>query len=177
VAIYSTFLQRSYSSSTTYCLQNLPVTICVDRAGLVGDDGKTHHRIYDVAYTRGIPNMTVAAPRDENELQHLLATAISSGRPFTVRYPRGAGIGVPLDETLTPIPIGKGEIRREGRDIFLMAYGSMVPVAEEAAATLKPLDLELLRHARESAPRILTLEEHLQMGGFGSGLRVHGIRT
>ncbi len=205
VAIYSTFLQRSYDQLIhDVCLQNLPVTICVDRAGLVGDDGKTHQGIYDVAYTRGIPNMTVAAGRDENELQHLLHTAIHSGRPFTVRYPRGAGIGVPLDEKLETLPVGKGEIRRRGKDIFLLAYGSMVPVAEEAASILsergidcgvanarfaKPLDVDLLRQVREAAPRVLTLEEHLMMGGFGSavleafhregwsadGLRVHGI--
>jgi 1-deoxy-D-xylulose-5-phosphate synthase len=205
VAIYSTFLQRSYDQLIhDVCLQNLPVTICVDRAGLVGDDGKTHQGIYDVAYTRGIPNMTVAAGKDENELQHLLHTAIYSGRPFTVRYPRGAGIGVALDEKLATVPLGKGEICREGKDLFLVAYGSMVPIAEQAAALLaergidcgvanarfaKPLDLELLRRVRESAPRVLTLEEHLVMGGFGSavleafhhegwnteGLRVHGI--
>jgi 1-deoxy-D-xylulose-5-phosphate synthase len=205
VAIYSTFLQRSYDQLIhDVCLQKLPVTICIDRAGLVGDDGKTHQGIYDVAYTRGIPNMTVAAGRDENELQHLIFTALQSGKPFAVRYPRGAGIGTPLDETLSALPIGKGEIRSEGKDLFLIAYGSMVPVAEEAAAQLrergvdcgvanarfaKPLDLDLLRRARESAPRILTLEEHLEMGGFGSavleafhregwdaqGLRVHGI--
>jgi 1-deoxy-D-xylulose-5-phosphate synthase len=205
VAIYSTFLQRSYDQLIhDVCLQNLPVTICIDRAGLVGDDGKTHQGIYDVAYTRGIPNMTVAAARDENELQHLLHTAIYSGRPFTVRYPRGAGIGVPLDETFQTLPIGKGEIRRPGKDLFLVAYGSMVPVAEEVAEMLqergidtgvaharfaKPLDVELLRHVRGAAPRVLTLEEHLVMGGFGSavleafhregwsteGVRVHGI--
>jgi len=205
VAIYSTFLQRSYDQLIhDVCLQSLPVTICVDRAGLVGDDGKTHQGIYDVAYTRGIPNMTVAAPKDENELQHLLYTAIESRRPFTVRYPRGAGIGVPLDEKLQALPIGRGEILREGADLFLLAYGSMVPVAEEAARLLgeqridvgvanarfaKPLDLELIRHVREAAPRVLTLEEHLGMGGFGSavlealhregesseGVRVHAI--
>ncbi len=205
VAIYSTFLQRAYDQLIhDVCLQNLPVTICVDRAGLVGDDGKTHQGIYDVAYTRGIPNMTVAAGSDENELQHLLFTAITSGRPFTVRYPRGAGIGVALDKRLEALPIGRGEIRREGKDLFLLAYGSMVPVAEEAAAMLaergidcgvanarfaKPLDLELLARVRAAAPRVLTLEEHLAMGGFGSavleafhregwnaeGLRVHGI--
>ncbi len=205
VAIYSTFLQRSYDQLIhDVCLQNLPVTVCIDRAGLVGDDGKTHQGIYDIAYTRGIPNMTVAAGRDENELQHLIYTALESGRPFTVRYPRGAGLGVPLDEDLAAIPIGKGEIRKPGRDLFFLAYGSMVAVAEEAAAMLaehgidcgvanarfaKPLDLELLRRVNESAPRILTLEEHLALGGFGSavleafhregwnteGLRVHGI--
>ena len=205
VAIYSTFLQRSYDQLIhDVCLQSLPVTVCVDRAGLVGDDGKTHQGIYDVAYTRGIPNMTVAAGRDENELQHLIYTAYNSGKPFVVRYPRGAGIGVPLDEKLQNLPIGKGEIRRPGKDLFLLAYGSMVPIAEEVAEMLaeqgvdcgvanarfaKPLDEQLLSRVRESAPRILTLEEHLAMGGFGSavlelfhregwdasGVRVHGI--
>src|SRR5262249_27430413 len=167
------------------CLQNLPVMICADRAGLVGDDGKTHHGIYDVAYTRGIPNMVVAAPKDENELQHLIFTAVSSGRPFTVRYPRGAGLGVPLNPKLELLEIGRGEILREGKDLSLLAYGSMVPVAEDAARLLpgrglecgvakarfaKPLDRDLLRHLRESSARILTLEEHLAMGGFGSAV-------
>jgi 1-deoxy-D-xylulose-5-phosphate synthase len=186
VAIYSTFLQRSYDQLIhDVCLQNLPVTICVDRAGLVGDDGKTHHGIYDIAFTRGIPNMVVAAPKDENELQHLIFTAVSSGRPFIVRYPRGAGQGVELDSKLETVPIGRGELLRSGKDLVLLAYGSMVPVAEEAARQLgergiecgvanaryaKPLDLDLLRRIRESSRRILTLEEHLSMGGFGSGV-------
>ncbi|MGH9400246.1 MAG: 1-deoxy-D-xylulose-5-phosphate synthase [Thermoanaerobaculia bacterium] len=186
VAIYSTFLQRSYDQLIhDVCLQNLPVTVCVDRAGLVGDDGKTHQGIYDVAYTRGIPNMIVAAGKDENELQHLLYTAIYSGRPFTMRYPRGTGLGVALDEAPATIPIGHGEILREGKDLFFLAYGSMVAVAVEAARALaergiecgvanarfaKPLDLDLLRRVREKAARILTLEEHLAMGGFGSAV-------
>jgi 1-deoxy-D-xylulose-5-phosphate synthase len=186
VAIYSTFLQRSYDQLIhDVCLQNLPVTICADRAGLVGDDGKTHHGIYDVAYTRGIPNMVVAAPKDENELQHLIFTAVSSGRPFVVRYPRGAGLGVPLDSKLEPIKIGRGEILREGKDLSLLAYGSMVPIAEEASRLLaergidcgvvnarfaKPLDRDLLSHIRQTSARILTLEEHLAMGGFGSAV-------
>jgi 1-deoxy-D-xylulose-5-phosphate synthase len=186
VSIYSTFLQRSYDQLIhDVCLQSLPVTICVDRAGLVGDDGKTHQGIYDVAFTRGIPNMIVAAGKDENELQHLLYTAIYSGRPFTLRYPRGAGVGTPLDPKLQALPIGKGEIVRDGKDLFFLAYGSMVPVAVEAARALaergvdcgvanvrfaKPLDLELLREVRARAPRLLTLEEHLTMGGFGSAI-------
>lgn len=186
VSIYSTFLQRSYDQLIhDVCLQGLPVTICVDRSGLVGDDGKTHQGIYDVAFTRGIPNMVVAAGKDENELQHLLYTAIYSGRPFAMRYPRGAGIGVPLDEKLQTLPIGKGEIVKEGKDLFFLAYGSMVPVAVEAARTLaergvdcgvanlrfaKPLDLDLLRQAREKSPRLITLEEHLAMGGLGSAV-------
>ena len=186
VAIYSTFLQRSFDQLIhDVCLQNLPVTLCADRAGLVGDDGKTHHGIFDITYTRCVPNMTVAAPRDENELQHLLFTAIESGQPFTIRYPRGLGVGTELDPELKRIPIGRGEVLREGKDLCLLAYGSMVPVALAAAETLekrgidcgvanarfaKPLDVELLSRISAMAHRILTLEEHLVTGGFGSGV-------
>src|SRR5262249_27621113 len=186
VSIYSTFLQRSYDQLIhDICLQNLPVVVCADRAGLVGDDGKTHQGIYDIAYTRGIPNMVVAAGKDENELQHLLFTAIYSGRPFTLRYPRGAGLGVPPAPSVETLPICRGGMVREGKDLVFLAYGSMVPVAVEAAAILaergidcgvanlrfaKPLDRELLRRARAAAPRLLTLEEHLAMGGLGSAV-------
>jgi 1-deoxy-D-xylulose-5-phosphate synthase len=186
VSIYSTFLQRGYDQLIhDVCLQNLPVTVCIDRAGLVGDDGKTHQGIYDIAYTRGIPNMTVAAPKDENELQHLLFTAIGSGRPFAIRYPRGAGLGTALDPSLMTVPVGKGEILSVGKDLNLLAYGSMVPVAEKAAALLrsrgvdcgvanarfvKPLDVELAATLLAACPRLLTLEEHLYQGGFGSAV-------
>jgi 1-deoxy-D-xylulose-5-phosphate synthase len=186
VSIYSTFLQRGYDQLIhDVCLQNLPVTICIDRAGLVGDDGKTHQGIYDIAYTRGIPNMTVAAPKDENELQHFLFTAIGSGRPFAIRYPRGAGLGVPLDSGLRALAPGRGEILSTGTALNLLAYGSMVPAAEQAAALLrshgvdcgvanarwvKPLDLDLVRTLLSASPRLLTLEEHLLMGGFGSAV-------
>jgi 1-deoxy-D-xylulose-5-phosphate synthase len=184
VAIYSTFLQRSFDQIIhDVCLQNLPVTLCIDRAGLVGDDGKTHQGIFDISYTRCVPNLVIAAPKDENELQHLLFTALRSDRPFAIRYPRGLGLGVPLDETLQVLPIGKGEVVREGADVALVAYGSMVGVAREAADHLatqgiaaavvnarfaKPLDSALL----ESLPatRILTLEEHLRAGGFGTAV-------
>jgi 1-deoxy-D-xylulose-5-phosphate synthase len=185
VAIYSTFLQRSFDQLIhDVALQNLPVTICIDRAGLVGDDGKTHQGVFDIAYSRVIPNMTVAAPKDENELQHVLYTAINSGKPFVVRYPRGIALGVELDPTLKTLPIGKGEILREGRDLTLLAYGSMVSVALAAAEELslrgiscgvanarfaKPLDMDLLMRLA-SCPRILTLEEHLAIGGFGAGV-------
>jgi 1-deoxy-D-xylulose-5-phosphate synthase len=185
VSIYSTFLQRSFDQLIhDVALQRLPVTICIDRGGLVGDDGKTHQGVFDIAYTRMIPNMTVAAPKDENELQHLLYTAITSGQPFVVRYPRGMALGVALDPKLETLPIGKGEILREGSDLTLVAYGSMVSVAAAAADELskrglsvgvanarfaKPLDMEML--ARIAAcPRILTLEEHLAAGGFGAGV-------
>jgi 1-deoxy-D-xylulose-5-phosphate synthase len=205
VAIYSTFLQRSFDQIIhDVCLQALPVTFCIDRAGLVGDDGKTHQGIFDIAYTRCAPNIVVAAPKDENELQHLLTTAISSGRPFAIRYPRGLGAGVTLDSERRTIPIGSSEIIRRGKDLCLLAYGSMVFVAVDASHALeergvscgvvnarfaKPLDLDFLRRLARSVPRILTLEEHLETGGFGSavleafhregletsGLRVHAI--
>jgi 1-deoxy-D-xylulose-5-phosphate synthase len=186
VAIYSTFLQRSFDQLIhDVALQALPVTICIDRAGLVGDDGKTHQGVFDIAYTRVVPNMIVSAPKDENELQHMLNTALQSGKPFAIRYPRGFGIGVPLDATLQQIPIGKGEFLRRGSDLTLLAYGSMVPPAMEAAAALasrdvdcgvinarfaKPLDVGLIEQALKTAPRLITLEEHLINGGFGSAV-------
>lgn len=186
VAIYSTFLQRSFDQIIhDVALQKLPVTICIDRAGLVGDDGKTHQGIFDITYMRIAPGMTVGAPQDENELQHMLFTAINSGKPFAVRYPRGVALGVELDTELKTIPIGKGEILEEGRDLTLLAYGSMVSVARQAAQELarggvscgvanarfaKPLDLDLLRRLAAATPRILTLEEHLRIGGFGAGV-------
>ncbi len=205
VSIYSTFLQRSFDQLIhDVALQSLPVTICIDRAGLVGDDGKTHQGVFDIGYTRVVPNMTVAAPKDENELQHLLFTAVYSGKPFAVRYPRGFGAGVPLDAALQQIPVGRGEVLRAGIDVTLFAYGSMVPPALEAAELLaahgvdcgvinarfaKPLDTELIEQALELAPRLVTLEEHLAAGGLGSavlealeargsdatGVRVHAI--
>src|SRR5713226_4865918 len=186
VAIYSTFLQRSFDQLIhDVALQSLPVTICIDRAGLVGDDGKTHQGVFDIAYTRVVPNMIVSAPKDENELQHMLFTAIYSGKPFAVRYPRGFGIGVALDRELQTLPIGKGEVLRRGKDVNLFAYGSMVPPAMEAAAALgqrgvdcgvinarfaKPLDIELIEQTLHLSPRLLTLEEHLVSGGLGSAV-------
>ena len=186
VSIYSTFLQRAFDQLIhDVALQNFGVTICVDRAGLVGDDGKTHQGVFDISYTRVIPNMTVCAPKDENELQHMLATAINSGRPYTVRYPRGLALGIELDPQLKTMPIGRGEIVREGRDLTLFAYGSMVTVGVQAAEELekrgiscavanarfaKPLDMELLTRIVAATPRILTLEEHLEIGGFGAGV-------
>ncbi|MEO8432297.1 MAG: 1-deoxy-D-xylulose-5-phosphate synthase [Acidobacteriota bacterium] len=186
VSIYSTFLQRSFDQLIhDVAIQNLPVTVCIDRAGLVGDDGKTHQGIFDIGFTRCIPNMTVAAPADENELQHLLFTAIRSGHPWAIRYPRGLGLGIPLDEKLAEVAVGRGDIVSEGTDVCLLAYGSMVPVAVEAAALLaargvscgvanarfaKPLDQELLSRVLEMAPRVVTVEEHLAAGGFGSAV-------
>lgn len=186
VSIYSTFLQRSFDQLIhDVALQSLPVTICIDRAGFVGDDGKTHHGIFDISYTRVVPNMTVAAPRDENELQHLLFTAIYGGKPFAIRYPRGMGIGVELDPEPHALPVGRGELIRGGRDVVLFAYGSMVPVAIDAAKVLadygvdcgvvngrfaKPLDRELVQQVLEMTPRVMTIEEHLITGGFGAAV-------
>jgi 1-deoxy-D-xylulose-5-phosphate synthase len=205
VAIYSTFLQRSFDQLIhDVALQRLPVTICIDRAGFVGDDGKTHQGVFDIAYTRVVPNMIVAAPKDENELQHLLVTALESNAPFAIRYPRGLGAGVPLDDDLRAIAVGRGEVLHGGRDLTLFAYGSMVGPAIEAATILNrsgiecgvinarfasPLDEELIENALQQSPRLLTLEEHLAAGGFGSavlecverrqldaaGVRVHAV--
>ena len=130
VAIYSTFLQRAFDQIIhDVCLQNLPVVFAIDRGGIVGDDGKTHQGTFDISYLTLIPNLVVAAPKDENELQHLLYTAVKSGRPMAVRYPRSPGLGVPLDTILHEIPIGKGEILRYGDDVAILALGASVPFA------------------------------------------------
>lgn len=186
VAIYSTFLQRAYDQVLhDVCLQNLPVTFALDRAGIVGEDGATHQGLFDLAYLRSIPNLVVMAPKDENELQHMLFTAVSLGGPAAVRYPRGRGLGVPIDERLKKIDIGRGEVLREGSDAVVLAIGSTVYPALEAAERLaaegieiavvncrfvKPLDEELLcRWALESG-RVVTAEENVLMGGFGSAV-------
>ncbi len=186
VAIYSTFLQRAYDQIVhDVCLYNRPVVFAIDRAGIVGDDGKTHHGAFDLAFLRGLPNMVVAAPKDENELQNLLFTAVKAGSPMAIRYPRGRGPGAALQHQLQGIPIGKGELLREGRDVALLAIGSMVPVALAAAELLerqgvhcavanarfaKPLDAELVLELAAQTGRIVTVEEGVLSGGFGSGV-------
>jgi len=186
VAIYSTFLQRAYDQVIhDVCLQGLPVTFAVDRAGLVGDDGPTHHGLYDLAYLRTVPNMVIMAPKDENELRHMLKTAVEWPGPAAVRYPRGAGLGVPLDPELRPLEIGKAEVLREGDDVAILALGSMVAPAVEAAKRLeadgvraavvnarfcKPLDRTLILSLAARTGRIVTVEEHALMGGFGSAV-------
>lgn len=186
VAVYSTFLQRAFDQILhDVCLQKLPVTFAVDRAGIVGDDGATHQGLFDIAYLRLIPGMVVMAPKDENELQHMLATVVKHPGPSAVRYPRGAGIGSKLDQDFKTIPIGKAEVLREGKDVTLLALGSMVCLAEKAAEDLaglgikatvvnarfvKPLDRELILHLAERTGRILTVEEHVLQGGFGSAV-------
>ncbi len=186
VTIYSTFLQRAYDQIVhDVCLQNLPVTFAIDRGGLVGEDGATHHGVFDGSYLRHIPNMVIMAPKDENELRHMMKTAISYNGPAAVRYPRGSGVGVSIDENLQILPLGKGEILRQGRQIALLAVGSMVQTALEAADILhqcgisatvanarfvKPLDKQLIESLAQKHEFLFTLEEQTVIGGFGSGV-------
>jgi 1-deoxy-D-xylulose-5-phosphate synthase len=137
-AIYSTFLQRAYDQVVhDVCVQDLPVTFAMDRGGLVGADGATHQGMFDISYFRAIPNTIVMAPKDENELQHMLKTAVECGHPAALRYPRGSGLGVPLDEDLKEIEIGRAELLRDGADAALLAIGVMVKPALEAAEILE----------------------------------------
>lgn len=186
VAIYSTFLQRAFDQVLhDVCLQNLPVTFAIDRAGMVGEDGATHHGLFDFAYLRPIPNMVIMAPKDENELQHMLATAVSHPGPTAVRYPRGAGLGCKLDEDYRILPIGRAEVLRKGSDVVLLAIGSMVRLANDAAGVLagrgieatvinarfvKPLDEDCIIHYAKRTGRLYTIEEHVLQGGFGSAV-------
>ena len=183
-AIYSTFMQRAYDSIMhDICMQKLHVTLCLDRAGLVGDDGYTHHGVFDYAYLRSIPNMTIMAPKDENELQHMLKTALDFDGPVSVRYPRGSGVGVDITEPMHELPIGKAEVLREGKELCFWAIGSMVQSAVQAADKLKeqgidagvvnmrfakPLDKELLIEHAKRYGKIVTLEEGVLAGGVGS---------
>lgn len=186
VAVYSTFLQRAYDSVLhDICMQNLPVTLCLDRAGIVGDDGYTHHGVFDYAYLRSMPQMAIMAPKDENELRHMMNTALNFDGPITIRYPRGSGVGVDCSEVLQQLPIGKGEVLREGEDVCLLAIGSMVAVALQAADVLveqgikagvinlrfaKPLDEELLVQVAQQYSKLVTLEEGVVAGGVGSAV-------
>ena len=186
VALYSTFAQRAYDQLLhDVCLQNLPVTICLDRAGLVGEDGPTHHGAFDFSYLRHMPNMSILAPKDENELRQMFFAAVKHDGPAAIRYPRGAGLGVPVHREPEPLPWGKAEIVKEGRDIALFAVGSMVKTACQAAELLekeqisaavlnmrfiKPLDKEVLRRYASSAGCIVTCEENALAGGFGSAV-------
>jgi 1-deoxy-D-xylulose-5-phosphate synthase len=188
VAIYSTFLQRAYDQIVhDVCIQKLPVFFCMDRAGIVGADGPTHQGMYDIAYLRCLPNMTVMAPKDEAELQQMMVTGINhTDGPIAMRYPRGSGLGVQLmEEGWEPLPIGKGEILRHGDDLLLLGYGSMVASAMQVAAILgehgiestvvnarfvKPLDTELILPLAREIGKVVTLEEGCVMGGFGSAV-------
>jgi 1-deoxy-D-xylulose-5-phosphate synthase len=186
VAIYSTFLQRAYDQIILdVCLQNLPVVFAVDRSGVVGQDGPTHHGVYDLSYFRHIPNMTVMAPKDENELRHMLYSGYRYNRPCAIRYPRGDALGVPMDSDFKMIEFGTWELLKEGQDVTIIACGVMVPTAMEAAAVLeqngirtgvvngrfiKPMDEKLLLGVASRTRRIITLEENVLIGGFGSGV-------
>ena len=186
VSIYSTFLQRAFDQIVhDVCLQNLPVTIIADRAGIVGEDGKTHHGAFDITYMRCLPNAVVAAPMDENELQHLVYTAYKHRGPFAIRIARGAAVGVPLDSDLKELPLGKGSVVREGRDVVIFGLGKASNAALAAADMLteygiecgvvnpifvKPLDIDLLLDTARSVPRIVTVEENVLAGGFGSAV-------
>ena len=187
VAVYSTFLQRAYDQIIhDVCIENLPVVFALDRGGIVGEDGPTHHGLFDLSFLRAIPNMVVMAPKDENELRHMLATAMVHDGPIALRYPRGRGTGVDLDEALTHIPIGQAEILSHGDDLLILAVGSMVSEAVCAAALLaqnhridatvvnvrfvKPLDQELILAQAGHIRHIITIEENTIEGGFGSAV-------
>jgi len=181
VAIYSTFLQRAYDQLIhDVALQNLPVVFAIDRAGLVGADGATHAGAYDIAFIRCIPNMSLACPADERECRQLLSTAYAQNHPVAVRYPRGAGVGAVPDADLTPLPLGKAEIRRQGERIAILAFGALLAPALQAAEALnasvvnmrwvKPLDTEMLQRVAQDHAQIVTVEEGCIMGGAGSAV-------
>ena len=186
VSIYSTFLQRSFDQIVhDVCLQNLPVTLIADRAGIVGEDGKTHHGAFDISYIRCLPNIVLAAPKDENELQHLVYTSYKHAGPFAIRIARGEAVGVPMEEELRELPIGRGSVVREGRDVVIFGLGKSLTAAMEAAEMLdedgiscgvvnpifvKPLDIDLLLAAARTTGRIVTVEENVLAGGFGSAV-------
>ncbi len=186
VAVYSTFMQRAMDQVIhDVCLPNLPVTLALDRGGVVGDDGPTHHGVFDLSLFRCIPNLTMMAPKDENELQHMLYTAVNHDGPVLLRYPRGSGVEVQLEAPETTLDIGKGELLREGNDVLLLPIGNRVYPALEAAQGLdklgisaavinprfiKPLDNELISHWAKKTGRIVTIEDNVKKGGFGSAV-------
>jgi 1-deoxy-D-xylulose-5-phosphate synthase len=182
VAIYSTFLQRGYDQLIhDVALQNLPVVFALDRAGLVGADGATHAGAYDIPFIRCIPNMALACPADEQECRQLLSTAFAQNHPVAVRYPRGAGAGVPTTASLEGLPYGKGEVRREGQSgIAILAFGTLLYPALQAAEALdatvvnmrwaKPLDTALLQDIAARHTGLVTVEEGAVMGGAGSAV-------
>ena len=181
VAIYSTFLQRAYDQLIhDVAIQNLPVMFAIDRGGLVGADGPTHHGAFDLSYLRCIPNMTVMVASDENECRQMLYTAFRLGAPAAVRYPRGTGPGVALERDMRELPLGRGVVRREGRGIAILAFGSMVKTALEAGEALdatvanmrfvKPLDEALIAELAASHARLVTVEENVIEGGAGSAV-------
>ncbi|MWC28374.1 1-deoxy-D-xylulose-5-phosphate synthase [Paenibacillus sp. MMS18-CY102] len=186
-AVYSTFLQRAYDQVVhDICRQNLNVVFAIDRAGFVGADGETHHGVYDIPFLRHIPNLVLMMPKDENELRHMMKTAIDyNDGPIAVRYPRTNGLGVPIDAEMTPIPIGTWDVVRTGDQVAIIAIGPMIGVAEEAAELLKreginpsiinarfikPLDEHMLRSLAEEGTQLIVLEEGAELGGLGSAV-------
>ncbi|WP_455389911.1 1-deoxy-D-xylulose-5-phosphate synthase, partial [Petrachloros mirabilis] len=186
VAMYATFLQRAYDQVVhDVATQNLPVTFCIDRGGLVAEDGTTHHGAFDYAFLRHVPNMVVMAPKDENELQHMLKTSLTHEGPASVRYPRGVSLGVQMDSAPKALPIGKGELLRDGADVAIVAIGVPVWQAVKAAERLsedglsaavvnarfaKPLDKDLIVSVAQRVRYVVTVEEGCKMGGFGSAV-------
>jgi 1-deoxy-D-xylulose-5-phosphate synthase len=185
-AIYSTFLQRAFDPIVhDVCLQNLPVVFCMDRGGLSGDDGPTHHGLFDISYLRGIPNIIHMVPKDEDELADMMYTALSQPGPTAVRYPRGTGPGATVKAHPVALPIGKAEIISDGDEVAIFGLGALLPLAQQLASELgkqgfsaavinprfvKPLDRELLAEYARRAGVIVTLEDHVLMGGFGSAV-------
>ncbi len=185
-AVYSTFLQRAYDQVLhDICLQNLPVVFALDRAGVVGEDGETHQGLFDLSFLRHLPNLVMMAPKDENELRDMLFTAVEHPGPVALRYPRGRGVGVAFSSTLSKVPIGKAEVLREGEDLLILALGASVYPALEAARELdqhgfkatvvnarfiKPLDEQLILTLAAKHGRVLTVEENVVAGGFGSAV-------
>ncbi len=186
VALYSSFSQRCYDQiQQDICLQNLPVVFALDRAGLVGEDGPTHHGVFDLSLFRNIPNLIIAAPADENELQHLLKTAFDANKPFILRYPRGSAEGVAMDKEMKVLPIGKGHWMKKGKDLTILAIGNRVYPALKAAEILKeqginagvinmrfakPLDVKIIKEAVKISPNLVSVEDNVLAGGFGSAI-------
>lgn len=186
VALYSTFAQRCYDQILhDICLQKLPVVFALDRAGLVGEDGPTHHGVFDLSFLRDIPNLILAAPADENEMQHMLKTAFDAKAPFVLRYPRGTGFGVKLDDEPQDLPIGKGVWLKKGKDATILAIGNRVHPALAAAEALKkhkidcgvvnmrfvkPLDTQIIDEALKVSKHLVTIEDNMLAGGFGSAV-------
>lgn len=186
VALYSTFAQRCYDQIVhDVALQNLPVVFALDRAGVVGEDGPTHHGVFDISFLRSVPNLIIAAPADENEMQHMLKTAFDANAPFVLRYPRGAGFGVTMDEKPAALETGKGVWLKKGKDATILAIGNRVHPALQAAEKLaekgvdcgvvnmrfvKPLDVKIIAEALKHSPRLVTVEDNMLAGGFGSAV-------
>ncbi|MDX9785962.1 MAG: 1-deoxy-D-xylulose-5-phosphate synthase [Desulfobacterales bacterium] len=186
VAIYSTFLQRAYDQILhDVCIESLPVVFALDRGGIVGEDGSTHNGLFDLSFLRSLPNMVLMAPKDENELARMIRTALEHSGPIAFRYPRGSATGVPVDSNITPIPIGEAEQLTDGNDILVLAVGYSVQEALTAAERLskdgigatvvncrfiKPLDSNLICRLAMKIPRIITVEENVRQGGFGSAV-------